>query len=210
MVVVTVSPVNDLPVAVADDIIIEEDAPAMLLDVLSNDSTGPDSGEALTITGVSFPTQGGRVNVASDNQSLLYTPPANFSGTDTFTYTLTDGVPNSEATASVTVIVSAINDMPVANAQTLEVNSNTETALTLTGEDGDPEVAQVLSYTVDTLPVVGVLSLSAGGAAITAAQLPLSLSTPDLFYRFSNEGEGPDTFVFHVQDDGGTANGGNT
>ena len=146
--------------------------------------------------------------VAPDSQSLLYTPPANFSGTDTFTYTMTDGVPNSEATASVTVTVTAVNDAPVATAQTLQVNSNTDTALTLTGTDGDPEVAQVLSYTVDTLPAVGVVSLSAGAAAITAAQLPLNLSTPDLFYRAPRVGTGPVTLTFHVQDDGGTANGG--
>jgi len=100
-VVLTVSPLNDPPVAVADVWTVEEDVTAAVIDVLANDTTEPDGVEVLTITSVSSTNQGGSVNVASDNQSLLYTPPANFSGTDTFTYTMTDGMPNSEATAVV-------------------------------------------------------------------------------------------------------------
>ena len=65
---------------------------------------------------------------------------------------------------------------PLANAQTLRVNSNTETALTLTWDDGDPEVAQGVSFILGTLPAEGALSLSRGDAAITLAQLPLNLS----------------------------------
>ena len=105
-VVLTVSPLNDPPVAVADVWTGDEDVTAAVLDVLANDTTGPDGVEVLTITSVSSTNQGGSVTVASDNQSLLYTPPANFSGTDTFTYTITDGMLNSEATAVVTVTVS--------------------------------------------------------------------------------------------------------
>lgn len=205
---VTVTPVNDLPVAVADEVTMGEDAAAVQLDVLGNDSSGPDSGDVLTIISVSTPSQGGSVIVAPDTQSLQYTPPVNFSGTDTFSYTITDGTLNSEATATVTVTVTPVNDTPMAIGQTLQVNSNTEILLTLTGEDGDSEVTQGLSYTVDTVPAVGVISLTAGGPAIIPAQLPLSLVTPKLYYRAPSEGTGPVALTFHVQDDGGTANGG--
>jgi len=111
-VILNVKSVNDLPVAVADSFTLEEDATAVVLPVLTNDTVAPDIGEMLSITSVVPPDQGGRVKIATDHQSLLYTPMANWSGTETFIYTISDGVPNSEATALVKVSTAAVNDPP--------------------------------------------------------------------------------------------------
>ncbi len=56
------------------------------------------------------------MTIAEDGGSLTYTPKANANGTDTFTYTITDGALRSTATMSVTV--NPVNDAPVATDDT--------------------------------------------------------------------------------------------
>jgi VCBS repeat-containing protein len=71
--------------------------------VLGNDSD-PDGGPSpLTVTGFSATsTAGGTVNVNA-NGSFTYLPPTGFLGTDTFTYTISDGVATATGTVSVTM-----------------------------------------------------------------------------------------------------------
>ena len=59
-----------------------EDSPATAIAVLGNDSSSPDSGETLTITGV---TQGphGTVIVTGGGTGLTYQPNGNFTGNAT-------------------------------------------------------------------------------------------------------------------------------
>ena len=66
-----------------------EDSTANAINVLAND-TDPDTGTTLTITAVTQPTNG-TVVITGDGTGLTYTPAANFTGPDTFTYTITDG-----------------------------------------------------------------------------------------------------------------------
>src|SRR5688572_28091759 len=72
--------------------------------VLANDSDADGVGPALNVTAGSFlSAQGGDVNLSADG-SFTYNPPAGFEGSDTFTYTLSDGESNTDtATASITV-----------------------------------------------------------------------------------------------------------
>ncbi len=59
------------------------------LSVLDNDND-PD-GDALTILWVTIPGLQGTVEISSDQQSLIYTPPNGFEGTEQFSYTAGDG-----------------------------------------------------------------------------------------------------------------------
>ena len=86
------------------------------IDVLAND-TASDGGD-VTITGV---TQGANGTVAINNggtpvdqtdDTIIYTPNADFNGTDTFTYSITDAA-GEVATGTVTVNVAPVNDAPV-------------------------------------------------------------------------------------------------
>jgi cyclophilin family peptidyl-prolyl cis-trans isomerase len=79
-----------------------------------------DTGTALTVSaaGTIPTTQGGSVTINS-NGTFIYTPPAGFSGTDTFTYKNTDGTSLSNvATVSITVTPVAVNDTFAAMADT--------------------------------------------------------------------------------------------
>ena len=103
--------VNDAPV-VADDRFTTNEDVAFTGDVLANDS------DALTVntTPVTEPTNGS-VALNADG-TFTYTPNANFFGSDSFTYEVTDG--NGEtAQATVDIIVVSANDAPTNSAVTL-------------------------------------------------------------------------------------------
>jgi hypothetical protein len=70
--------------------------------VLANDSDL--DGDTLTVVEVTTPANG--TAVINTDGTITYTPNAGFTGTDTFTYTVTDGT--DTATASITINVGAL------------------------------------------------------------------------------------------------------
>lgn len=112
---VTVQGENDPPVAVNDTAEVIEDSTLNQINVLANDTMGPDTGETLRVTAVGSTSNGGTVTIGSSGAHILYTPAAGFTGTDTFTYTLSDGTLTDTATVTVTVVAgnpppTAVND----------------------------------------------------------------------------------------------------
>ncbi len=99
-----VSAVNDAPDAVNDAENVLAPSGAKTINVLAND-INVDQNETLTITAVSSLASGqGTVAISSDKKSLIYTPPsATFTGTVTFTYTLSDSQLTDTATVTLTV-----------------------------------------------------------------------------------------------------------
>jgi len=99
-VTVTVNGVNDPPVAVNDSAITKKDT-SVVIDVLSNDSD-LDFGDTLTVDSV---TQGTNGSVANNGNYVTYTPTTGFNGTDSFSYTLSDGNGGTDtATINITVV----------------------------------------------------------------------------------------------------------
>jgi hypothetical protein len=106
-VAVTVLPVNDRPSVVSERITLPEDSVDVTIPVLANDSDI--DGDSLSLLQVGRPNQVGMVTIQGN--ALLYNPAPNFFGTETFTYTVSDGQ-NGTATGWVTAIVRAVNDAP--------------------------------------------------------------------------------------------------
>ncbi len=134
-VTVTVTPVNDSPVAVDDTTSIQEDT-AVTIDVLTNDTDV--DGDKLSIESASVPKEQGMVEVVDGK--LVFTPAENFNGDAEITYTVTDGELTDEA--KVTVTVNPVNDAPTIKVEAVEsitedaVNTDTVVA-TLTVRDTD-------------------------------------------------------------------------
>ncbi len=125
IVTVRVAPVNDNPTAVSDDFTVTEDAINTALNVLANDLITPDTGETLQILSFSGLSAGGSLTINAAKDRLLYTPAANFFGTETFTYVIQDGNGGtSSATATVTVV--AANDPPLAQDDLFQVNEDSD------------------------------------------------------------------------------------
>ncbi|HCE1796847.1 TPA: tandem-95 repeat protein [Vibrio parahaemolyticus] len=134
-VTVTVTPVNDSPVAVDDTTSIQEDT-AVTIDVLTNDTDV--DGDKLSIESASVPKEQGTVEVVDGK--LVFTPVENFNGDAEITYIVTDGQLTDEA--KVTVTVNPVNDAPTIKVDAVEsitedaVSTDTVVA-TLTVRDTD-------------------------------------------------------------------------
>jgi large repetitive protein len=127
---VTVTPVNDPPVARNDVIGTDEEVP-IRIPVLANDTDN--DGDPLRVTAAS--ANNGTVVINADG-TVTYTPRLDFFGTDTITYTITDGN-GGTSTATVTVNVGNTNELPVDGNE----------AVTAIG--GSPEIIDVLANGTD-------------------------------------------------------------
>ena len=104
---ITVSAVNDAPIAVDNTLTVAEDASITNTNVIANDTDV--DGDTLSLTAAT--TAGsGTVAVNADGLSVDYTPAANFNGTEIITYTVSDGTDTTNGTFTITV--SAVNDAP--------------------------------------------------------------------------------------------------
>lgn len=105
----TVTPVNDPPVAVDDSASTDEETP-VTIDVLANDRDVEGALDPGSVTVTSGPANGS-TSVNSGNGRVTYTPNVNFSGPDSFVYRVADGAGATD-TATVTVSVRSVNDPP--------------------------------------------------------------------------------------------------
>ena len=111
--VITVTAVNDAPVAIDDaGTVVEDDPAGVTVDVLVNDSDV--DGDALTVAG--YDDSGLTLGSVADNGdgTFTYIPDPNANGTDVFTYDVTDGNGGSD-TVTVVIAVTPMPDAPVAN-----------------------------------------------------------------------------------------------
>ena len=132
---------------------------------LAGDTGNPGSAQTLSFELTSIPVNGLITNFDDRAGTLTYTPFTNFTGTDFFTYRVTDvgdPIPNlSSAEAVATVVVQggqAINTPPTAQPQIVQVLANTPLPVQLSGLTGDPDSGQGLSFAVDTTGTLGTVS----------------------------------------------------
>ena len=135
---IDVNAVNDPPVAVTDNAETSEDIP-VVIGVLENDSD-VDPGTALRVVEVGFPTapSKGTAAINPNNTTVTYTPNANVTGTDTFSYAVTDGFDTSNVEVAVEILGSGTN----ANLSNLTLSSGTlmpDFAATTTSYEVDVE-----------------------------------------------------------------------
>jgi len=129
---IDVLPINDPPAAQDDSQTTQENAPVTIL-VLSNDSD-PD-GDPLRVESIEQPLNGSVVNTSSE---LVYEPNAGYSGTDSFTYTVTDDR-GGTSTARVSILVSTLNDPPNAQNDSASTNEETLVVIPILANDSDPD-----------------------------------------------------------------------
>ena len=169
---VTVTPVQDPPTADNTTFNLQEDTPKSLA------LTGSDpDGNPLTFNVLSSPSHG---TLSGTAPNLTYTPTLNYTGADSFTFSVNDGMANSTV-ATVSLTVDPLNDVPVANNQSVSTQEEVQQAITLTGSDIDGDA---LTFTIVTPPAHGTLTGTGANVGYT----------PDLNYN------GGDSFTFKVND----------
>ena len=197
-------PVNDVPVAIDDSAVTNEDQ-SVTINVLANDDDL--DGDPLEIF-VNAPSHGSVL--VHDNGTpgdftddfLHYTPDANFNGTDTFSYLVTDHN-GGLASAVVTVTVNAVNDPPTfvtgADESVLE-DSGAQTvngwAAGITQGPTSDENSQSLTFTVTN-----------DNNSLFSVQ-PAIDASGNLTYTLAADASGTAVVTVTLSDNGGTANGG--
>jgi hypothetical protein len=134
-------------------------------------------GSNLTYCVDSQPANG---SLSGDAPDLTYSPDENYFGSDSFTYSVSDGLSTS-AVATVAITIDSVNDTPIAVDQSIKVKKNDAVAITLSGTDIDNAS---LGYTVTINPANG----------------SLSGTEPYLTYTPDTDFSGSDSFTFVVTD----------
>ncbi|MEM7303532.1 MAG: Ig-like domain-containing protein, partial [Pseudomonadota bacterium] len=214
----TVTAVNDAPVARDNSYNTAEDTNVsgnLLTDDTGLGADGDVDGDPLNLVpasiGVFATAQGGTVTINADG-SFTYSPPAGYSGADSFTYVITDGALND--TATVTLNIGAVNDAPDANTDNVTVIEDTATLLTITAPSDVDDDDTTLTITVTGIPTAGqgALTYEDGVGATHAINVGTVLTYADLarvtFTPVADYAGTVDAFTYTVRDDEGANDAG--
>ncbi len=184
--------INNAPVAPNDfSNTTNEDTPLAFNVNIGNDIDG----DSLTYSIVTSTTQGTLTNcMASDvDLSCLYTPAADYNGSDSFTYKVNDGTTDSLNVTTVSLTINPVNDAPIIGSdQSFTTDEDTPLNITLSpGSDIDIP-AQTLSYKLITAPTNGVLS--------SCIDTSTYKTDRDCTYSPNLNYNGSDSFTYEVYD----------
>jgi VCBS repeat-containing protein len=209
-VTITIKPLNDAPVAIDGTASTSEDH-GVAIDLGASASDVETSDGNLTYTIVAGPSDG---VLTGEGQNQTYTPTADFDGSDSFTFTVTDrgdpdacgelvlietlDTPDPDACTAaltseiktITITIAAVNDAPVALADAYATDEDTTLAVD-NGESGnvldnDTDIDSTsLTAVLDTNVSHGVLVLDPDGT---------------FTYAPGNDFNGTDTFTYHAND----------
>jgi len=165
--------------AASDTATVLEDG-SVTINVLANDT--PATG--LTLSSVTQPAKG---TATITGGQVVYTPKANFHGTDTFAYTVTDGT--TTVGAAVTVTVLPVNDAPVAKPDSAKTTVGVAIVIDVLKNDKDVD-GDALVVVLQSQPSHGTATLDVNTKKVTY--------TPTAGYV------GADSFTYYASD--GVAN----
>jgi hypothetical protein len=153
--------------------------------------TGSDlENQPLTFILLSQPAHG---TLSGTAPNLTYTPAANYSGADSFTFKVNDGADSNIATVSITV--SPANDRPVANPDVVSTpvlpGQTIEIAVLANDTDIDDPPSALTVGAITTSPAHGTAAISSDGKKIN--------------YTASATFAGADTFRYTAKDPSGTS-----
>jgi len=176
-VLITVTAVNDAPVAVTAAVTTAED-----MDYGGLVSAFDIDNDPLTYSLLTEPSHGTVAITDSSAGTYTYSPKVNYNGSDSFTFTSSDGTLLD--TAKVSLTVNAVNDSPLAFVEIFSTNEDTKYSGSVSGFDVENDI---LTYNILTNPSNGTVS-------ITDSTLGTFTYSPTINYN------GDDSFTFTTSD----------
>lgn len=153
---ITINPVNDAPIG-TDDTVATTENTAVTINVIANDIDV--DGDTLIISNAGAASQGSVIN--NNDGTLTYTPNPGVNGTDSFTYTVTDGTESD--TATVAVSIRDVNNAPVANDDDIApIDEDTAAIGNVLTNDTDID-GDTLTAAIATSPSNGTVTLTSDG-----------------------------------------------
>ncbi len=179
--------VNAPPVANNDTGVTTNKNTAVVINVLCNDSDSDGTIDPTTVTIVG-PASHGTTSVNPTTGAITYTPAANYTGPDSFTYKVKD---NSGADSNVATVSITVNAPPVANNDPgVTTNKNTAVVINVLSNDSDSDG----TINPTTVSIVGPASHG------TTSVNP---TTGAITYTPAVELHRPDSFTYKVKDNSG-------
>ncbi len=188
-------PPNTAPVAGNDTGTVAEDG-QVAIDVLNNDTDA--DGDTLTLTVFVGPAHGTAAvdtngTPATADDVIVYTPDADYTGGDSFTYRIADGQGGVD-TATVTVTVLPENDDPNAVNDVAGTDENTSVTIDVRANDSDKD-GDALGIALQSGPSNGVVSIDGRGTA--------SPADDRFIYMPNTDYVGTDSFTYKLSDGNG-------
>jgi len=190
-VTITVYSVPDPPTAVADSVTILEDND-VFIPILGNDTPGDSPIDVSTVTVTSFPPHGDILSINPLNGNIHYEPDADYFGGDAFSYTVDDLAGFTSNTASVSINITAEDDIPQAVDDIAYVLVGDTIDINVLGNDlhiGDIP----LTVTIETNPPISCPT----GTCVSVLANNRIRYTPDIAVAM---GSGSETFSYRVTD----------
>lgn len=189
-----------------DDTFTENEDTVIAGNVLTND-TDAENDVLSTVPQTVTTANGGTVELAEDG-TFTYTPAADFNGTDSFDYTLSDGTVTD--TASVTLEVAAVNDMPEALGDEFVGDEDTVITGNVLVDNGngadfdvDGDALSIISLNGQSTNVGTTITL-AGGALLTVAENGQIQYDPNgQFNQLESGDTATDSFQYTISDGNG-------
>ncbi|OFW80269.1 MAG: hypothetical protein A2887_06025 [Alphaproteobacteria bacterium RIFCSPLOWO2_01_FULL_40_26] len=190
---ITVNSVNDLPVGGLESINLNEDA-SIAINLLEGVTDA--DGDTVTATINTAPTHG----TLTENQdgTWQYNPNANFNGSDSFKYQLSDGN-GGVIIKTVNVTVNSVNDAPVSNLVLASTDEDTKLIIDVLGQTSDADSDQLIlslknSPTNGIATIIDVTTTDSDGNVIT---------TKKIEYNPNSNFNGSDSLVYEISDGNG-------
>ena len=216
-VTITVTPVNDLPIADVDKTItLDEDSDSVALDIASpTDVDGDDP----NITISELPDQGrGNVTLADGTPiavndtltidqlaSLIFTPVANANGDGgSFVYTADDGN-GGTASQTISFVINPINNLPIVEANKVITVEEASQGISLNISQPTDIDDDDLTITIDELPDItkGNLTLADGSIVNVNDEISIGQLSSLIFTPVTNANGDGGNFVYTVNDGNG-------
>ncbi|MBT3218707.1 MAG: tandem-95 repeat protein, partial [Proteobacteria bacterium] len=183
---ITVNPVNDLPEASDDDSTVDEGA-TVNINVANNDTDIDGTIDLASIVISTNPTNGALVVNASG--TVEYTHDGSDTLSDSFQYTIDDNDGGTSNIATVSIVVGAVNDEPVANPDAASVDEEGSVTIDLSTNDNDVDgTLDLTTIAITTNPNNGTVVVNGDGTVEYTHDGSETLS---------------DTFEYTINDDAG-------
>ncbi|HEY0858134.1 MAG TPA: Ig-like domain-containing protein, partial [Albitalea sp.] len=157
----------------------------------------PMAGTLMLADGVTV-VSAGQTLTPAQAATLLFQPAADFNGNDGVTFTVTDNAGAVSAPASISILVTAVNDAPVASVDVAVALEDTPLAGNVLDNDSDVDDASIAvsSFAVDgtshpagamaTLPGIGDLTLNADGSYLFTPAADYNGPVPVITYTVTD------------------------
>ncbi|MCG8605669.1 tandem-95 repeat protein, partial [bacterium] len=188
LVAITVTNVNDLPVAFPDTAATDEET-EVIIDVLANDRDIDSNFDLSSVSVLLSPNQGG-VSVNSATGQINYLPGLNFVGSDSLTYQVSDTEGAVSNAAKIYISVGNVNDPPVTVADSTQTDEETPVTVAVLSNDQD---------------VDGSIDASSLGIADQPGHGTASVDGGSIIYTPEPNFVGVDSLTYTVADDDGAS-----